>query len=383
MGERSASSALRDVRFLEQERPSIKMSILLGNSTVLNATHTEAQPPSSSPTLGIIILSIATVVGIPGNVFIIWTILARMTKRSVTCVLILHLAVADTAVLFTAPLFIHLLATDAWTFGAAICKICHYICCLSMYASIFLISFMSLDRFLVIYKPILSQKVRTKPVVMAILLVIWLMAFLFAIPMPFYRVVTFYYNRTVCVPFHISPRHVVFQYLFETLFGFLLPFTIILGSYNYIGLRLRSARFQHKKKTACLIALIVLAFAVFWLPYHVVNVIQVLGNLLPNSSATSLKSAAARARPNVTALAFLSSSVNPILYAFVGGSFIKTAGVGFLAKLFEGTSSEISGTNKDAHTLHGHGKRCDPLELDRMNTDTDTQSKTFSSGPAE
>ncbi|XP_069489915.1 leukotriene B4 receptor 1-like [Ambystoma mexicanum] len=355
----------------------------LSNSTMINGTHPASQAPSSSPLLGILILSLATAVGFPGNVFIIWTIMARMSKRTVTCILILHLAVADTAVILTAPLFIHLLATGAWYFGSILCKTCHYICCLSMYASIFLISFMSLDRFLVIYKPVLSHKVRTKAVVMAILLVIWLFAFLFAIPMPFYRVIIFSYERPVCRPFHSSSRHVVFQYLFETLFGFLLPFTVILGSYVYIGLRLRSASLQHTRKTACLIALIVIAFAVFWLPYHVVNVIQVLGNLMSGSAGTSLRIAAANARPNVTALAFLSSSINPILYAFIASSFIKSAGVGFMAKLFEGTSSEVSGATKHPQNLSGKRNKGDPMELERMNMEVDTQSKSFSSSPAE
>lgn len=50
--------------------------------------------------------------------------------------------------------------------------------------------------------------------------------------------------------------------------------------------------------------------------------------------------AAAVARPNVTALAFLSSSVNPVLYVFAGSSHIRQAGLSFMAKLLEGTNIE-------------------------------------------
>ena len=50
--------------------------------------------------------------------------------------------------------------------------------------------------------------------------------------------------------------------------------------------------------------------------------------------------AAKVARPNVTAFAFLSSSVNPVLYVFAGSSHIRNAGLSFMAKMFEGTYSD-------------------------------------------
>lgn len=50
--------------------------------------------------------------------------------------------------------------------------------------------------------------------------------------------------------------------------------------------------------------------------------------------------AAKIARPNVTAFAYFSSAVNPILYVFAGSSHIRQAGLSFMGKLFEGTYSE-------------------------------------------
>ncbi|KAL0201131.1 hypothetical protein M9458_004318, partial [Cirrhinus mrigala] len=46
-------------------------------------------------TFGALILSIVFLLGVPGNLFIIWSILARARKRSVTTLLILNLAFAD------------------------------------------------------------------------------------------------------------------------------------------------------------------------------------------------------------------------------------------------------------------------------------------------
>lgn len=80
----------------------------------------------------------------------------------------------------------------------------------------------------------------------------------------------------VCVPFHWkSVGHEIFQYFSETLLGFLLPFTFILACYISVICRLRSAMFQRKGRGSILILLIIGAFTVFWLPYHLVNILQV------------------------------------------------------------------------------------------------------------
>lgn len=55
--------------------------------------------------------------------------------------------------------------------------------------------------------------------------------------------------------------------------------------------------------------------------------------------------AAKTARPNVTAFAYFSSAVNPILYVFAGSSHIRQAGFSFMGKLFEGTNSESRTTS--------------------------------------
>lgn len=65
--------------------------------------------------------------------------------------------------------------------------------------------------------------------------------------------------------------------------------------------------------------------------------LQVAG-LLQNN--TSVLKAAKDARPNVTAFAYFSSAVNPILYVFAGSSHIRQAGLSFMGRLFEATYSE-------------------------------------------
>ncbi|KAK1338750.1 hypothetical protein QTO34_019408 [Cnephaeus nilssonii] len=284
------------------------------------ATNTTSPAaPSSMGVMAITLLSVALAVGLPGNSFVVWSILVKMRKRSVTALLVLNLALADLAVLLTAPFFLHSVARGTWIFGVTGCRLFHYICGVSMYASVLLITAMSLDRSLAVARPFVSQKLRTKAVARSL----------------------------VCFPKYDTERHRAFHLLFEALTGFLLPFLAVVASYSDIGRRLRARRFRRSRRTGRLVALIILTFAAFWLPYHLVNLAEAGRALAGQAAGTGPVGRRLRLARNVLiALAFLSSSVNPVLYACAGGGLLRLAGVGFVAKLLEGTGSETSSTRR-------------------------------------
>ncbi|XP_061446338.1 leukotriene B4 receptor 1 [Rhineura floridana] len=326
------------------------------SNVTLNATsQVTALAPLPGAKVGLTVLSLAFILGFPGNAFVVWSASCRVRKRTVTCLLILHLAIADLAVLLTAPLFLRFLSAGRWELGDAVCRASHYICGVSMYSSVFLIALMSLDRCLAVSRPFVSQKIRTKYIIRLLVLAIWVVAIFLAIPVLVYRKVILH-GRLFCTLYHPTPNHLVFHNLFETITGFLLPFVAVLYSYGTIGLRLKETRFRRKRRTNHLIGLIVVAFALFWVPYHVVNLLDVAAKW---SGSENVKKAGQMARPTTVAFAFFSSSVNPILYTFSGSSFIRSAGFGFMAKLFEGTASEMStikrGTSRDQQ-LQGSAK---------------------------
>lgn len=72
-----------------------------------------------STAVACVILGLSFLVGAPGNVLVIWTILRHVKQRSHTVVIILHLAVADLLVLITLPLWIYSLV-HTWVFGAVL-----------------------------------------------------------------------------------------------------------------------------------------------------------------------------------------------------------------------------------------------------------------------
>ncbi|KAM7366433.1 hypothetical protein PAMP_015871 [Pampus punctatissimus] len=304
-------------------------------------TTTSSLPLSPSAQGGIAILSLAFILGFPGNLFVVWSVFCKVKKRSVTCLLVLNLALADAFVLLSAPLFLRYLAVVNWEFGSAVCKLVHYLSSVNMYVSIYLISLMSVDRWLAVSRPFLSQRMRTKRSLFVLLLGVWVIAFILSLPMPFFRSIQ---NRTfmnvsvsLCRQYWSNETLHIFQYLFETTMAFLVPFSMITTCYSSVICRLKSAKFQRRSQGSRLILMIICAFIIFWLPYHIVNIIEVAGLL---QGSNSVLSAAIAARPNVTAFAYFSSAINPILYVFAGSSHIRQAGLSFMGKLFEATNSE-------------------------------------------
>uniref|UniRef100_A0A3Q4HJP9 Leukotriene B4 receptor 2b n=1 Tax=Neolamprologus brichardi TaxID=32507 RepID=A0A3Q4HJP9_NEOBR len=311
-----------------------------------------------STAIGALILSLVFLLGVPGNLFIVWSILARIRQRSVTTLLILNLACADGFLMALTIFFIIYLAMQTWVFGNTMCKIVFYLCNSNMYASIFLITLMSVNRLLAVVFPHTLYHLITRKVVRRVILGTWVLVMAISIPSLVFRDVkeeTDDMNQTiyVCVPNHtLHWLNVRFEYAFQTVAGFIIPYAIIITSYVLILKRLRETRFQRNLRSEKLILAIVIMFGLFWLPYHVVNMIQVC--LVPKDLTHKRKvnAISQSSRAVTSALAFISSCANPVLYTFAGKSYIKKNGFAFMAKLFEGTLSDQTGTKSTRLTTY-------------------------------
>uniref|UniRef100_A0A3B4F386 Leukotriene B4 receptor 1-like n=1 Tax=Pundamilia nyererei TaxID=303518 RepID=A0A3B4F386_9CICH len=316
------------------------LSPLTGPNPTPDPDDENAVKNDYSAAIGALILSLVFLLGVPGNLFIVWSILARCQQRSVTTLLILNLACADGFLMALTIFFIIYLVMQTWVFGNAMCKILFYLCNSNMYASIFLITLMSVHRLLAIVFPHTLYHLITRKVVRRVILGTWVLVMVMSIPSLVFRDVkkeTDDMNQTTYV-----------CYAFETVAGFIIPYAIIITCYVVILKRLRETKFQRNSHSEKLILAIVITFGLFWLPYHVINMVQVCeGMFLTNIHAISQSS-----RAVTSALAFISSCANPVLYTFAGKSYIKKNGFAFMAKLFEGTLSDQTGTKSTRLTTY-------------------------------
>uniref|UniRef100_A0A3B4F073 G-protein coupled receptors family 1 profile domain-containing protein n=1 Tax=Pundamilia nyererei TaxID=303518 RepID=A0A3B4F073_9CICH len=197
-------------------------------------------------------------------------------------------------------------------------------------------------RLLAVVFPHTLYRLITRKVVRRVILGTWMFVMVISIPSLVFRAATAQ-NKTKVEMALYPLMQVRLQYTTETVAGFIIPYAIIITSYVLILKRLRETRFQRNVRSEKLILAIVIMFGLFWLPYHVINMIQVCkGIFSTNNPITTSNLFSTRAVTST--LAFISSCANPVLYTFAGKSYIKNNGFAFMAKLFEGTSLEQTGT---------------------------------------
>lgn len=182
----------------------------------LNETNIEEESVVSndfSTTLGALILSLVFLLGVPGNLFIVWSILARIRQCSVTTLLILNLACADGLLMALTIFFIVYLANQTWVFGDIMCKGLFYLCNSNMYASIFLITLMSMHRMVVLVLPRKISSIVTSKFMKRTIICMWVLVTTISIPSAVFREVREDIDdrnkiRLVCAPNHTLPQHV-------------------------------------------------------------------------------------------------------------------------------------------------------------------------------
>lgn len=346
----------------------------LGNSSSQEQAAVSYAPESI---VSIAIFIIVFIIGIPGNGLVIWVAGLKM-KRSVTTVWFLNLAVADIICCLSLPFFIvHLALHEHWPYGWFLCKVIPSVIIFTMFASVFLLVAISIDRCLLVMKPVWCQNHRTVKFMLLICGGIWILAFIFCCPVFYYRETSTYDGKTECGynfgvddyiddPVNASvnvslnelweeystyndsdlwgntdegndsvPLALVVINITRVVFGFVLPFGIMAVCYTLIVFRTRANQF-HKPHSRMLrtIVFVVAAFCICWAPYHVVGILSIVPSL-----GTGLMESLILWDHLSTALAYANSCINPPLYVFVGRDFRAKVRQS-VQRIFEGAFSE-------------------------------------------
>ncbi|OXB52502.1 hypothetical protein ASZ78_005823 [Callipepla squamata] len=294
--------------------------------------------------LGLTLLSLAMVIGLPGNAFVLWSCIVTH-RRSIPVLLVAHLSLADVATLLTGPVYIRFLSTGHWDLGLAACRGCNYICAAAMYTSVFLIALLGLHRCLVVSRPSAAVVAgdRVTQLAHGAAAVTWLVALVLATPSIAFRHV----ENGMCTRNHSSTAWLVTHNLLETGLGWALPLSAVAAGYGLLLRRLQRTRLAWRGRTLRLVAAVVVAFAVTWGPYHVGSLLEVAVEL--QSCTGTLRKVAKAIRPPATALAFLSSALNPLLYACAGRGLCRTSGAALLPRLLEGSTASSSARRTVTH----------------------------------
>ncbi|XP_029928937.1 C-X-C chemokine receptor type 3-like [Myripristis murdjan] len=225
-----------------------------------------------------LLYSVALVVGLLGNglLLVVLALSRRRQSWSVTDTLILHLAVADSLLLFTLPFWAaQAIQGQGWSFGIPFCKISGAIFNINFYCGIFLLASISLDRYLSIIHKIQIYSHRKSWLVH----IGCLSVFSLLLTIPDFISLDVVKNgnkgKMVCVQDYplesqSAPGWRLGSRLLYHLVGFLLPSAVLLFCYSCILLHLQRVSLGPQRQRAIRVILaLVVVFFLCWTPYNI------------------------------------------------------------------------------------------------------------------
>ncbi|KAK2713033.1 neuropeptide F receptor-like [Artemia franciscana] len=292
----------------------------------------------------IVAYSFMILFGATGNVLVIFAALKKKSMRSVRHIFICNLAVSDlTLCTFAMPFTLTEVVTLYWPFGSGtsfLCKLSSCIPTLCVYVSSFSITAIAVDRYFLIVHP--TYNALTKKRALILILCIWVLSFIFALPMYLYRDLSTagikFVNTNSSVYIELNQCGETFSVsitysMVTIIFQCILPIITVSIAYSKIAIQLKSRMnsLSHMtidkkklsnedmrlKKTNQLLVSITFVFAMSWLPLNIFLCVD-----------DYMSQAISRDRNNITfpichLISMSSACSNPLLYGWLNENFRK------------------------------------------------------------
>lgn len=269
--------------------------------------------------MALVLYGLVFLLGVPGNALVVW-VTGFCMPRSVTSLWFLNLALADLLCCLSLPLLMVPVANDDhWHFGSLACTLVKGLFHLVMYCSVLQLVLISVDRWMLVSKPVWCQNNRRPKQAACGCVVVWCLALVGSIPQFLYtKEIKAGEEKRECLTVHtvLSAWLVTSSHF---LLGFFLPFLVIVLCHLVVYRRADSGVScgrSRSKKTLRVIVAVVLSFFLCWLPLHIVDFLLLV---TPRSSANSPK--VYMAHVLTLCLAYFNSCLNPLLYVCLGRSF--------------------------------------------------------------
>ncbi|MBN3326803.1 GHSR protein, partial [Atractosteus spatula] len=269
------------------------------------------------------------IVGVAGNLMTILVVSKFKDMRTTTNLYLSSMAFSDLLIFLCMPLDLYRIwRYRPWNFGDLLCKLFQFISESCTYSTILNITALSVERYFAICFPLRAKVVVTKSRVKGIILVLWLLAFVSAGPI-FVLVGVEHENGTLAwetneckaTEYAIRSGLLTIMVWVSSIF-FFLPVFCLTVLYSLIGRRLWkrkreaigpniSSRDKNNKQTVKMLAVVVFAFVLCWLPFHV-------GRYLFSKSSEAGSPLMSQISQYCNLVSFvlfyLSAAINPILY---------------------------------------------------------------------
>ncbi|XP_007944564.1 motilin receptor [Orycteropus afer afer] len=310
-------------------------------------------------------------VGVSGNVVTVLLIGRYRDMRTTTNLYLGSMAVSDLVILFGLPLDLYRLwRSRPWVFGPLLCRLSLYLGEGCTYATLLHMTALSVERYLAICRPLRARVLVTRRRVRTLIAALWAVALLSAGPFLFLMGVeqdpSIYLAPTLNGTAQVTPSTPAYPpgssrtpslsppsgleaataaalfsrecrpsparlgalrvMLWVTTAYFFLPFLCLSILYGLIGRELwrnrgplrgpaASGREKGHRQTVRVLLVVVLAFVICWLPFHIGRIIYV------NTQDTQTMYFSQYFNIVALQLFYLSASINPILYNLISKKY--------------------------------------------------------------
>uniref|UniRef100_A0A3B1IZ13 Melanin-concentrating hormone receptor 1 n=1 Tax=Astyanax mexicanus TaxID=7994 RepID=A0A3B1IZ13_ASTMX len=251
------------------------------------------------------IFGIICFLGIVGNCLVMYTIMKRTkcsAKQTVPDIFIFSLSIVDLLFLLGMPLLIHqLLGEGSWCFGSILCTVITTLDSNSQTVSTYILTVMTLDRYVATVHPIRFNHIRTPRVAVAMVVIVWLLSVISVTPLFLYtRLMPLPGGRVGCALLLPNPSIDIYWF---TLYQFVLVFALPLAIICLV---------RTKKVTRMAVA-ICSAFFTCWAPYYILQLVH-LGIRQPSPTFYYTYNIA-------ISMGYANSCISPFLYILLSDNF--------------------------------------------------------------
>ncbi|KAM9481219.1 P2Y purinoceptor 3 [Clarias gariepinus] len=278
-----------------------------------------------------VVYSVVFVLGLPLNCAVILHLWGTRHSLTRTKIYTLNLAAADLLYVCSLPLLIYNYASrDYWPFGELTCRWVRFQFYSNLHGSILFLTCISVQRYLGICHPLSPWLRRAgRKLAWAVCASVWVIVALMCAPTFEFAATGIQRNRTVCYELSVPERsQQYYPYgMALTCLGFLLPFMVIVVLYCKMARVLcqpddasvKAAK-EKKYKAVRMIAIVVLVFAISFLPFHVTKTMYLLVRTMPDASC-QLRNLLSVVYKSTRPFASMNSVLDPILFYFTRPKF--------------------------------------------------------------
>ncbi|XP_046904389.1 atypical chemokine receptor 2 [Hypomesus transpacificus] len=318
--------------------------------------------------------SIICLLSIIGNMlFIFSSVKSKLPQK------ILPMSITMSSILFTITLpFYAIYAHSEWIFGNIVCKTVTAIHTATMYSSILFTICLGLEIYLGV-KWNLSGRTHSSPVRLPIVCsVIWILSSLAAVPSWTFVEEIDSNGQKLC-SYNFGEDHhtwMIFKKFQLNIFGFLVPFSILLFCYMRVCCAITKLT-PRGKSSAHKLLVVVVVFFVLWFPYNCVLFLHSvqIWQAWSCDSNHNLEFAI-----QITeCIAFSHSFINPIVYGYVNRRVWRCFARMCVGRCQTATEYTLEGTNStDFSSVHGDGVELKAVQCHHQNTANELHKATES-----